>query len=195
MSTRVIATARLNGTSRRDLHEQLRLSVDPVSELNRLNSVLEFHQLTLPDLRKLISTPGVNAVLATLAPAEFSRVRAHLEGGSRSALETTAADLQAELADTVAVAVAIVAAATRRITANTFARSGHELGYAVTTHHAGAATCVELCRGTEIVLVAIHDGGNVEFAYGGPADGHSGEHQRQLEQAAERLGVLVAECL
>jgi hypothetical protein len=128
MCTRVIATARLDATCRHGLDEQFRLGVDPASELSRLNSIVGSRQLTLPGLRQLISTPRVSSMLSTLAPAEFSRVRAHLAGGSRSALETTAADLQAELAEALAVAITAVAAATRDITANTIAESGRGLG-------------------------------------------------------------------
>jgi hypothetical protein len=193
LSNRVIATASLNDTCRYELREQLRLTVDPVSELCRLNSIIVYHQLTRRDLQQLISTPGASSVLNALAPAEFSGVRAHLECGSRSALETTAADLQAELAETLAIAISVVTAAARDITANVFAESGVELGYTVTTHHAETAICVELCRGHEIVLVAVHDGGNVEFAHGGLIDGTSEEHQLQLERAANRHGVFVAQ--
>ena len=110
MCTRVIATARLDATRRHELYEQFRLGVDPASELSRLYSIVGSRQLTLPDLRQLISAPRVSSVLSTLAPAEFSRVRAHMEGGSRSALETTAADLEAELAETLTVATTVLAA-------------------------------------------------------------------------------------
>ena len=127
MCTRVIATARLDATRRHELYEQFRLGVDPASELSRLYSIVGSRQLTLPDLRQLISAPRVSSVLSTLAPAEFSRVRAHMEGGSRSALETTAADLQAELAETLTVATTVLAAATRDITADTIAESGRGL--------------------------------------------------------------------
>jgi hypothetical protein len=78
----------------------------------------------MPDLRRLIATPSVSSVLSTLAPTEFSDVLARLEGGSRSALETTAADLQAELAETLAIAAAAVTAAARELTADIFAGSG-----------------------------------------------------------------------
>lgn len=144
MSTRVIATAKVNASFRRELCEELRLSVDPASELIRLNSILGSRQLTLADLQQLISAPSVSSVLGTLAPAEFSRIRARLEDGRRSALETTAADLQTELAAILAVATTVVTAATPGITANTFAESGLELGDSATTHQAESATCVEL---------------------------------------------------
>jgi hypothetical protein len=193
MSTQVIATVRLNVASHRDLCEQLGLNVDPAGELSRLNSIIGSGQLTVPDLRQLISTPSVGLVLSRLAPIEFSRVRAHTEGGSRSALETTAADLQAELAETLAIATIAVMASTRAITADTFAKSGRELRYTVTTHHAETATCVELCRGDEVVLVTVHDGGNVEFDHRGLTDDASAERQFQLEQAAERHGVFIAQ--
>lgn len=191
MSTRVIATARLSAACRHELCEQLRLGVDPASELSHLSSIIGSRQLTLPELRQLISAPSTSSVLSTLASAEFSRVRAHMEGGSRSALETTAADLQAELADTLAIATSVVTVAARDITANTFATSGLELGYTVTTHHDDSVTCVELCRGQEIVLVAVHDGGNVEFVHGKLTEDICGEHQLQLERAVYRHGVSV----
>ena len=191
MCTRVIAAARLDATRRHELYEQFRLGVDPASELSRLYSIVGSRQLTLPDLRQLISAPRVSSVLSTLAPAEFSRVRAHMEGGSRSALETTAADLQAELAETLAVAITAVTAATRNITANTIADSGRNLGYAVTTHPAETATCVELRRGNEIVLVRVHDGGNLEFDHCGLTGGTCGERQLQLERAAKHHGLAI----
>jgi hypothetical protein len=192
MSTRVIATARLNAACRHELGQQLRLSVDPASELSRLNSIISSCQLTLPELQQLISTPSAGAMLNALAPAEFSHVRARLEGGSRSALETTAADLQTELAEALAIATTVVMRATRDITANTFATCGLELGYAVTTHQSDSTTRVELRRGHEFVLVQVHDGGTVEFDHGGMANATGGEHQHQLELAIERRGVLVA---
>ena len=194
MSTQGITTARLKATCRHGLSERLGLSVDPASELNRLNSIIRSRQLTLPDLRQLISTPSASSVLSMLTPAEYSRLRTHMEGGSRSALETTAPDLQAELAETVATAISVVTAAIRYITANTFAKSGIELGYTATTHHAQTTTCVELCRGPELMLVSVYDGGDVEFIHGKFTDHACGEHQRQLERAAERHGVVVAQC-
>jgi hypothetical protein len=191
MSARVIATARLTAACRHELCEQLRLSVDPTSGLSRLNSMVGSRQLTLPDLQRLISTPSARLMLSTLASAEFSRVRAHMEGGSRSALETTAADLQAELAETVAIATTVVMAATRDITAHTLAKSGLELGYTVATHRADNATRVELRRGHETVMVRVHDGGNMEFDHAGLTDGTCGEHQLQLERGAKHHGVLI----
>jgi hypothetical protein len=193
MCTRVTATARLYDTCRRDLREQLGLIVDPASELSCLTSIIGSGQLTLSDLRQLISAPGACFMLSTLAPGEFSRVVAHLEGGSRSALETTEADLQSELAETLAAAAAIVRTAMRDITANAFVESGLELGYAATTHHAGTATRVELRRGHEIVLVGVHDGGNVEFNHSGRADNTCKAHQLQLEQAVQRRGVCLTQ--
>jgi hypothetical protein len=116
-----------------------------------------------------------------------------MEGGSRSALETTAADLQTELAESLAVATTVVTAATRDITASTIAESALSLGYAVTTYHAETATCVELCRGQEIVLVKVHDGGNVEFDHGGITNDACGGNQLQLERAAKRRGVFITQ--
>ena len=191
MSIRVIATARLNATCRHELREQFRLSVDPARELSRLNSIIGSRRLTLLDLQQLTSTPGASSVLSTLAPAEFSRVRARIEGGSRSALETTPADLQTELAESLAVATTVVRAAIRDMTANTLAASGLNLGYTVTTHHAETATCVELWRGHEIVLVRVHDGGSVEFDHGGLTDDTCGERQLQLERVAKHHGILI----
>jgi hypothetical protein len=193
MSARVIATARLTATCRHELCEQLRLSVDPTNELSRLNSIVGSRQLTLPDLQQLISTPSARSVLSTLASVEFSHVRAHMEGGSRSALETTAADLLAELAETIAVATTVVMAATRDITANTIAKSGLELGYTVATHRAENATRVELRREHETVLVRVHDGGNLEFDHAGLTSATCGERQLQLERAAKCHGVLITE--
>ena len=141
--------------------------MNPASELGRLNSIIGSSQLTLPGLRQLIGTASAISVLSTLAPAEFSRVLAHLDSGSRSALEITAADLQTELAETLTVATTVVTAATRDITANTIAVSGLRLGYNVTTHPAETAICVELHRGHEVMLVRVHDGGNVEFDHCG----------------------------
>jgi hypothetical protein len=191
MCTRVIATARLDATRRQELYEQFRLGVDPASELSRLNSIVESRQLTLPDLRQLIGTPRVSSVLSTLAPAEFSRVRAHMAGGSRSALERTAADLQAELAETLAVAITVLAAATRDITANTIAESGRGLGYTVITHPAEMATRIELRRGHEVVLVRVHDGGDLEFDHGSLTRDACGEHLLQLERAAMHYGLSI----
>jgi len=193
MSIRVTATARLNAICRRRLREQFKLSVDPTSELSRLNSIIGSRRLTLPDLQQLTSTTSASSVLSTLAPAEFSRVRAHMEGGSRSALETTAADLQNELAESLAVATTVVMAATRDITAKTIAESGLSLGYTVNTHRAETATCVELCRGHEIVLVRVHDDGDVEFDHGELTDDDCGKHQLQLERAAKHHGFFITQ--
>jgi hypothetical protein len=195
MRTRVIATARLDATRSHELCQHFRLGVDPASELSRLNSIVGSRQLTLPELRQLISTPRVSSVLSTLAPAEFSRVRAHTAGGSRSALETTAADLQAELAETLAVASTVVTAATRDITANTIAESGRGLGYTVTTHPAEMATRVELRRGHEIVLVRVQDGGDLEFDHDSRTSGACGEHQLHLERAAMHYGLSISSVL
>jgi hypothetical protein len=190
MSTRLIATVRVNANCRREIRKKLRLSVDPASELSHLNSILGSRRLTLPDLRRLVSEPRASSVLSTLAPAEFSRVRARLADGRRSALETTAADLQAELAETLLVATAVVAVATQGITVTTFAESGLELGYNVTTHQAESATCVELRRGHEVVLVVVHDDGRVEFDHDGPA---CEERHLQLQRVAERRGVFISQ--
>jgi hypothetical protein len=188
-----MAMARLNATRRHELREQLRLNVNPADELRRLDAIIRSRQLTISDLHQLISTPSASSVLSMLAPAEFSHIRAHMEGGSRSALETTAADLQTELAETLTVAATVVAAATRDITANAFAESGLDLGYTVTTHQRDTVTCVELRRGQEIVLVGVHDGGSVEFDHGGLADDTCEKRQLHLEQAAKRRGVFVVQ--
>jgi hypothetical protein len=188
-----MATARLNATCRHKLCGQFGLSVDPGSELSRLNSIIGSSQLTLPGLRQLISAASASSVLSTLAPAEFSRVLAHMEGGSRSALEMTAADLQTELADTLTVALTVVRAATRDITANTIAESSLGLGYTFTVHRAETATCVELRRGLENVLVRVHDGGNVEFDHCGLTGDTYGAHQLELERAAKHYGVFIAQ--
>jgi hypothetical protein len=191
MSTRVIATARLDATCRHALYEQFRLGVDPASELSRLNSIIGSRQLTLTDLRQLIGAPSASSVLSALVPAEFDRVRSHMERGSRSALEITAADLQTELAETLVAAITVVTAATRDITANTIADSGRKLGYAVTTLHAEPIIWVELRRGHEIVLVRVHDGGNMEFEHSGLTGNICGEHQLQLERAAKDHGLSI----
>jgi hypothetical protein len=193
MSTRVIAVARLNATCRHELCEQLRFRVDPTSELSRLNFIIGTRQFTLPDLQQLIGTPSVSSVLSTLALPEFSRVHAHMEGGRRSALETTAADLQAELAETLMAATTVVRAATREITANILAQCGLELGYTVTARHVGTATRIQLYRGHETVLIAVHDDGSVEFNYGGLTDGTCRQHQLQLQRTAQRHGVCIVQ--
>lgn len=190
MSTQVIATARLDASRRHELYEQFRLGVDPASELSRLNSIVGSRQLTLTDLRQLISAPSASSVLSTLAPAEFGRVRVHLEGGSRSALEITAADLQTELTETLAAAITVIAAATRDITANTIADVGRKLGYAVTTHCAETTTCVELRCGPEVVLVRVRGCGDLEFDHSGLTD-TCGERQLQLERAAKDHGLSI----
>jgi hypothetical protein len=194
MSTRVAATARLTAACHYELCAQLRLSVDPAKELSHLNSIIGSRQLPLPDLQRLISTPSANWVLSALVPTEFGRVSARLAGGSRSALETTAADLQTELAETMAIATTMVMTATRSITANTFAECGLELSYTVTTRQSDSATCVELRRGHEIVLVEVHDSGSVDFDHDGLVNDAWRERQSQLELAVERRGVLVAQC-
>jgi hypothetical protein len=191
MSTRVVATARLDATCRHALYEQFRLRVDPASELSRLNSIVRSRQLALADLRQLISTPSASSVLSALAPTEFGRVRSHVESGSRSALEITAADLQTELAETLAAAITVITAATRDMTANTIADSGRKLGYAVTTHPAETTISVELRRGHEVVLVRVHDGGNLEFDHSGLTGNTCGEHQLQLERAAKDYGLSI----
>jgi hypothetical protein len=190
MNTRVIATARLDPDCRHELYEQFRLGVDPASELSRLNSILGSRQLTLADLRQLISTPSASSVLSTLVPVEFGRVRVHTQGGSRSALEITAADLQTELTETLAAAITVIMAATRDITANTIADAGRKLGYAVTTHRAETATCVELRCGPDVVLVRVHGAGDLEFDHSGLTD-TCGERQLQLEQAAKDYGLSI----
>jgi hypothetical protein len=191
MSTRVIATARLDATCRHALYEQFRLGVDPASELSLLSSIVGSRQLALADLRQLISAPSASSVLSTLAPAEFGRIRSHMESGSRSALEITAAELQTELAETLAAAITVITAATRDITANTIADSGRRLGYAVTTHPAETTICVELRRGHEVVLVIVHDGGNLEFDHSGLTSNTCGEHQLQLERTAKDYGLSI----
>jgi hypothetical protein len=147
--------------------------------------------LTLLDLRQLINMPSANSVLSTLAPTEFGRVCAYMEGGRRSALETTAADLQAELVEILAIATTVVTAATRGMTADTIAASGLKLGYAATTHHAETATNVTLCRGNETVLVRVHDGGSLEFDHSGLTGNICGVEQLQLEQTAKHFGVFI----
>jgi hypothetical protein len=191
MSTRVIATARLDATCRHELYVRFRLDVDPASELSRLNSIVGSRQLTLADLRQLISTPSASSVLSTLAPTEFGRVCAHMDGGSRSALEITAADLQTELAEALAAAITVITAATLDITANTIADSGRKLGYAVTIHPAETTTCVELRRGHEVVLARVHGGGDLEFDHSGLTGDTRGECQLQLERAAKDYGLSI----
>jgi hypothetical protein len=118
MNDRVTAVARRSATCRQQLREQLGLSLDSITELGHLSAIIGAGQLTLADLQELIAAPGTSLVLSSLAPREFGAIRARLESGSRSALEITPADLQTELAETVAIANAVITATARDITAN-----------------------------------------------------------------------------
>jgi hypothetical protein len=193
MSTRVTAAARLSATCREQLREQLRLSLDPAPELDRLSSVVESGRLSLPDLQEMISVPAVSSVLGTLAPAEFGEIQSLLAGAGSPDPQTLAADLQAELAAAVTAAATAVNATARDITAKALEDSALELDYAVSTCRADTATGIEMRRGNEIVLMRVHDSGEVEFDHAGLSDGACGERQIQLERAAERRGVTLTQ--
>jgi hypothetical protein len=193
MSTRVTASARLSTACRQQLREQLGLSLDPAVELGRLSSIMESGRLSLPALQEMISAPEVNSVLSALAPAEFGGASALLSSTGNPDPQALAASLQDELAGAVAAADAAVAATARDITANAFAESGVELGYTVSACRADAATGLELRREHEIVLLRIHDGGEVDFDHAGLFDSACGERQLQLEQGAERRGITLTQ--
>lgn len=190
MSTRVTASARLSAACRQQLREQLGLSLDPTAELGRISSIItESGQLSLPDLQEVISAPEIGSLLGALAPAEFSTVSTLLASAGGQDPQALAASLQAGLTGAVAVADATVTATARDITATAFAESGLELGYTVSVCQAEEATGVELRRAHEVVLVRVHDGGEVEFDHAGLYDASCGERQLALEQGAERRGV------
>jgi hypothetical protein len=193
MSTRVTASARLSTACRQQLREQFGLSLDPAVELCRLSSIMESGCLSLPVLQEMISAPAVSSVLGALAPAEFGGVCALLGNPGNPDPQALAACLQDGLAGAVAAADGTVAATARDITASAFAESGLELGYSVSACRADAATGLELRREHEVVLLRIHDGGEVEFDHAGLFDAACGERQLQLEQAAERRGITLTQ--
>jgi hypothetical protein len=193
MSTRITAAARLSATCRQQLREQLSLDLDPADELGRVSALMESAQITLPDLQQLVSTPTVSSVLGTLAPAEFSEVSSLLTGARHLNPLDLASSVQAGLAEAIAVADAKVTATARDITADVFAESGLDLGYTVSVCQAEAATGLELRREHEVVLVRVHDGGDVEFDHAGLFDAACTDRQLELEQAAERRGIVLTQ--
>lgn len=193
MSTQVTASARLSTACRQQLRDQLGLSLDPTVELGRLNSIMESGRLSLPELQEMISVPEVSSVLRTLAPAEFGGVCTLLGNAGNPDPQALAASLQDGLAGAVAAADTAVAATARNITANAFAESGLELGYTVSVCRAEAATGLELRREHEVVLLRIHDGGEVDFDHAGLFDAGCGERQLKLEQAAGRRGITLTQ--
>lgn len=194
MSTRVTAAARLNATCRHQLHELLGLDFDPAAELGRVSAVTESGRVTLHDLQELVSAPSVSSVLGTLAPAQLGQVRTLLadaaENCSALALATS---VRAGFAEAIAAADAKVTATIRDITANVFAESGLDLGYTVSVCQADAATGLELRREHEIVLIRVHDGGDVDFDHAGLFDASCTDRQLELEQAAEGRGVTLTQ--
>jgi len=193
MSTKVTASARLSTSCRQQLREQLRLSLDPTAELGHLSSIMGSGQISLAALQETIITPEISSVLSTLAPVEFGGVRTLLADPGNPDPQALAASLQTGLAGAVAVADARVTATARDITASAFAESGRELGYTASLCRAEAATGVELRREHEVVLIRVHDGGEVEFDHAGLFDAACGERQLKLEQGAERRGVTLTQ--
>jgi hypothetical protein len=193
MSTRVTAAARLSATCRQQLREQLSLNLDPAAELGRVSALMGSARITLPDLQELISGPAVSSVLGTLAPAQFSEVRNLLADARNPNPLALATSLQTRLAEAVAIADAKVTATARDITASVFAESGLDLGYTVSVCPAEAATGLELRREHEVVLVRVHDGGDVEFDHAGLSDPTCTDRQLELEQAAERRGIVLTQ--
>lgn len=88
--------------------------------------------------------------------------------------------------DTVTVTV-------RDIIANAFADAGLDLGYTVSVCGAEAATGLELRREHEIVLLRVHDSGEVEFDHAGLSDAACTDRQLKLEQAVARQGVVLTQ--
>lgn len=193
MSTRVTASARLSTACQQQLRDQLGLSLDPAVELGRLSSIMESGCISLPALQEIISAPAVSSMLGALAPAEFGGVSTLLAAAGNPDPQALAASLQAGLAGAVAVADATVTATARDITASAFAESGLELGYTVSACRAETATGLELRREHEIVLLRVHDGGEVEFDHAGLFDAACGGRQLALEQGAERRGVALTQ--
>jgi hypothetical protein len=193
MSTRITAAARLSATCRQQLREQFCLNLDPADELSRVSALTESARITLPGLRQLITTPTVSSVLGTLAPAQFGEVRDLLADTRNIGTLALATSVQTGLAEAIAAAGAKVTATARDITANVFAESGLDLGYTVSVCQADAATGLELRREHEIVLVRVHDGGDVEFDHAGLSDAACTDRQLELEQAAGRRGVVLTQ--
>lgn len=193
MSTRITAAARLSATCRQQLREQLCLNLDPADELGRVSALMESARITLPDLQQLVSTPTVSSVLGTLAPVQFGEVRDLLADTRNIDAPALAASARTGLAEAVAVADAEVTATARDITANVFAQSGLDLGYTVSVCQADAAAGLELRREHEIVLVRVHDGGDVEFDHAGLSDATCTDRQLELEQAAARRGIVLTQ--
>lgn len=189
MSTRVTASAMLSATCRQQLREQFGLSLDPEAELGRLGQIMQSGQVGLPTLMEMAVASETSSVLQALAPEEFAALRMTVADGTPLDAPALTTALQAGLAGAVGAARAAITIAARDITANAFAEAGAELGYTVSVCQGDAATGVEMRRDHEVVLVRVHDSGDVELDHAGLFDASCGERQLRLEQGAERRGV------
>jgi hypothetical protein len=194
MSAHVSASARLSAACREQLREQAGLSLDPAAELGRLGVFLDSERIDVLALREMISAPAVSSVLGALAPKEFGRACGLLAGTGAVIQDqhVLAESALAELAAAVTAANAWLAAATRDITARAFMQAAGELDYTVSVCRGATATGVELRRGDELVLLRIHDGGDVDVDHAGPAGATGGQQLLRLEQAIARRGILLA---
>lgn len=190
MSTRVTASARMSAACQQLLRERLNLALDATVELGSLNTMLETETFSLHALREIITAEPVSMALGALAPDRFDHaceLLANAEPAADSGALTSSA--QAGLADALATADAVIAAATRDITAEAFAAAGAELGYAVSVCRGDLATGIELRREHEILLLRVDDGGSVESDHAGLVDATCGDRQVELERAAARRGI------
>jgi hypothetical protein len=194
VSTRVSASARLSAACQEQLREQLDLHLDPTIEIGRLHAFLDSERIDVPAIEEIISTKTVSSVLGKLAPGAFGWV-CDLLARARDAApdqQALAASAQAKLAEAVAAADARIAVALRGITAGAFTQAAVELDYAVSVCRGTTALGVELRRGREVVLLRIHNGGELDFDHFGLLDAKCGQRQLSLERAVERRGITLA---
>jgi hypothetical protein len=177
------------------VRQRLQLPPTATAQLESLKAMMAADRAELPALRQMVGREPIRATLGALAPAAFQQACTMLTTAKAPGISEAAfaASVQSQLSEAVSTAEASIANATRALTADAFAQAGTGLGYTVSVCAGNSTTGVELRRNHELILLRIRNGGAVESDHAGLKDATCGDRQRDLEQAAARLGITVAD--
>jgi hypothetical protein len=193
LSTRVLTNTRLAVACQELARQQLQLPATATLDLSGLRAALtSVQRIDLPAISQLVSSAPVRMTLGALAPTAFGTVSQLLTSPRPGVdAQTAAASAREALGRALSTASAAIGAATRDITAGAFTEAGRELGYTISVCRGDVATGIELRRDHELVLMRVDDDGAVESDHAGLAGSACGDRQRELEEAAARLGVVI----
>jgi hypothetical protein len=198
VSSQTSARTQLQGQCAALLRQELSIPISTSAVLTDCRTALAARAVSLAGVHAALDNvpTEVRATLNTLAPSETTLIDSCLARADAAAvtgnIDTStllAADARRHLDAALARAATRIDVAVRGITTRAAIESAAELGYTAQVCEGAVATGLDLRRGHEILLLAVHDGGLVEADHAGLADATCDDRQRALEKALARRGV------